>query len=131
MKQEKGKTRCWVRYRVDDIATGYMLAAGERYKDVSKLDPTCTFYSGLNRITEYQRTATIRGRYCRITYWKMSIHAFRKRFSVVTPAGRFCAMRAWAVTSENKDADSDIFALGIGVSLSLFFLLGLLLGLLF
>ncbi len=67
--------KIFCRYVVIDIATGYALACGEKYKDFQnkkiRYIDNGSFYTGFLRrkITEYFRTLEIKGRDCVIIYW--------------------------------------------------------------
>lgn len=93
MKREK-KKRAWIRYRVEDMETGEMLAFGERHKDLSEMKPLQTFYSGLLRVTQYERLLVICDRLCKIVYWERHVFMpFRHNFNAVTGTGKRYGLR--------------------------------------
>lgn len=111
MKREKNK-RVWIRYRVEDMETGEMLAFGERHKDMSEMKPLQTFYVGLRRVTEYERMLVICDRLCKIVYWGR--HAFcpsRRNFNAVTGTGKRYGLRGsqvYEMRRRQKPEDASI-----------------------
>ena len=111
MTREKNK-RAWIRYRVDDLETGTMLAFGERYKDMSAMKPMQTFYVGLRRVTEYDRVLVICGRLCKIVYWERRVaKLFRRNVNAVTGTGKRYGLRGsqvYEMRRRQKPEDASI-----------------------
>ena len=90
------------RYTVIDCVTGYALASGEKWKDVSTLNYMCDFRSGFHRrkIREYFRLAQVKSRTCLVVYWVNA--PVREEWSFVTCAGVLVGLSGKAYNVTDK-----------------------------
>ena len=115
--------RQFCRYIVIDMEYGFVLSAGERYKNLLNLQYVSDFRSGFlfrRKLKEYISVKAVKGRKCIIVFWAGASE--RIPWNVVFSSGCFLGIRGGYKKTNSKFKKSKKYVHHIETSISKFLL---------